>query len=200
MAEERDDELLDAALAAFAERGFDGTSVREIARDLGVSHNLIPQRFGSKERLWYAAIDHGARVISRELLAQPIDVGGDDIAALRSAFVRLVEVNATHPALIRIVNHEAARPGKRLDYLFDEYIQKVRKFGEALLTPLRAAGKIRTDSTSIIYFLMTHGAAGPFAVPALASRFGEIDLDDPAAIHDRAVVVVDLLFDGLLAV
>ena len=33
--------------------------VREIARRLDVSHNLIPQRFGSKEDLWYAAVDHG---------------------------------------------------------------------------------------------------------------------------------------------
>lgn len=191
--------LLDAALAAFADRGFEGTSVREIARDLGVSHNWIPQRFGSKERLWYAAVDHGALRLTAELLAEPIPSGGDELQQLRAAFVRLVEINAGNPALIRIVNHEAARPGPRLDYLFDEYIEPVRRFGDALLAELRAQGKVRTVSASILYFLLTNGAAGPFAVPALAARFGELDLDDPAAIHERAVAVVDLLFDGLLA-
>ena len=46
--------ILDAALNAFAERGFAGTSMREVARELGISHNLIPQRLGSKEQVWYA--------------------------------------------------------------------------------------------------------------------------------------------------
>lgn len=192
-----DAELLDAALAAFASRGFEGTSVREIARDLGVSHNLIPQRFGSKERLWYAAIDHGALVITGALLSEPIDPGGDEVDRLRAAFVRLVTVNANYPWLLQIVSHEAGRPGSRLDYLFDEYIEPVRRFGEALLANLRSQGKVRTDSTAIVYFLMTHGAAGPLALPGLAHRFG-VDIDAEDAVHRHAVAVVDVLFDGLL--
>ena len=52
-----DADVLDLALDAFADQGYDGTSVREVCRRLGVSHNLIHERYGSKERLWYAAID-----------------------------------------------------------------------------------------------------------------------------------------------
>ncbi|MBK6738015.1 MAG: helix-turn-helix transcriptional regulator [Haliea sp.] len=44
-----DDALLDAALLSFGENGYDGASVREIARRLAVSHNPIPQRFGSRK-------------------------------------------------------------------------------------------------------------------------------------------------------
>ena len=58
-----------AALDEFAENGFAGTSVRKLARDLGVSHNLIPQRFGSKERLWYAAVDQGFGALATDLFA-----------------------------------------------------------------------------------------------------------------------------------
>jgi AcrR family transcriptional regulator len=53
--------ILEAAIEAFAERGYEGTSVRDVARSLGGSHNLIPNRIGSKEDLWYAAVDHAAR-------------------------------------------------------------------------------------------------------------------------------------------
>ncbi len=50
--------LLRGALDAFAESGYDGTSVRELSRRLGVSHALLTARFGSKEGLWFAAIEH----------------------------------------------------------------------------------------------------------------------------------------------
>ena len=38
------------------------------SRQLGVSHNLIPQRFGSKDRLWYAAVDQGFGTLLSDLL------------------------------------------------------------------------------------------------------------------------------------
>src|SRR4051812_45978949 len=88
-----DDDLLDAALAAFAEFGYEGTSVREIARRLEVSHNLIPQRFGSKERLWYAAVDHGFGTLLIELLPVADDTYSDDVARLRAWMVRFIEAN-----------------------------------------------------------------------------------------------------------
>jgi AcrR family transcriptional regulator len=50
-----DDALLDAALQAFADLGFEGASVRAVAREIGVSHNTINERFGSKDKLWQAA-------------------------------------------------------------------------------------------------------------------------------------------------
>src|SRR5258707_11112754 len=51
------DEILLAALRAFATRGYDGTSVRELNQQLGVSHNLLNRRFRSKEQLWRATVD-----------------------------------------------------------------------------------------------------------------------------------------------
>jgi len=43
--------ILDAALSLFADRGFDGTSVRRIAEEAGVSHGLLYAHFESKEDL-----------------------------------------------------------------------------------------------------------------------------------------------------
>ncbi len=51
------DEILGAALRAFATHGYEGVSVRTLNRELGVSHSLINGRFGSKEDLWYATVD-----------------------------------------------------------------------------------------------------------------------------------------------
>lgn len=192
--------LLDSALEAFAEKGFDGTSVRELARGIGVSHNLIPQRIGSKDELWRAAVDHGfvrlafalGEVVTR-------DLPPDDLEALRRVVVRFVEVGVSRPALLRIIQQESIAGGPRFDYLFQTYIDPVRIFGAEMMARLRAAGRMRTDSVALMYFFMTHGAGGPAALPAMAERFGlVIDPDDPEAVRRHAEAAVDVLFDGLV--
>jgi AcrR family transcriptional regulator len=48
--------LLDAAHALFSEHGFDGTTTRAIAERAGVDAALIARYFGSKEKLYIAAV------------------------------------------------------------------------------------------------------------------------------------------------
>src|ERR1700730_15353318 len=74
------EQILDAAFRAFATHGYDGEAVRPLNRELGVSHNLIHQRFGSKLGLWYAAVDRAFGRQVTELaaafdptLADPLD-------------------------------------------------------------------------------------------------------------------------------
>jgi AcrR family transcriptional regulator len=46
------DLILEAALAAFAEHGFHGASMRDIAARAGVSQSLLHHHFGTKDALW----------------------------------------------------------------------------------------------------------------------------------------------------
>lgn len=50
--------ILDVAEQLFSERGFDGTSVRDIAGKAGVNLAMISYYFGSKEKLLVALIAH----------------------------------------------------------------------------------------------------------------------------------------------
>jgi AcrR family transcriptional regulator len=50
-------QILDAARAAFGERGFDGASIRDIAARAGVDPALVHHFYGSKQRLFMAAME-----------------------------------------------------------------------------------------------------------------------------------------------
>ena len=52
------DDILNAALKCFAESGFEGTSIADIARAAGVGHPLVHYHFGSKDALWREAVVH----------------------------------------------------------------------------------------------------------------------------------------------
>ncbi|MFE3263409.1 TetR/AcrR family transcriptional regulator [Streptomyces sp. NPDC059215] len=56
-ASETRDRIRDAAVAAFAERGYDGVGLREIARRAGVDPRLVGHYFGSKEGLFTRALE-----------------------------------------------------------------------------------------------------------------------------------------------
>jgi AcrR family transcriptional regulator len=67
--------ILDAALMLFAERGFHGTSVPEIAKSAGVGAGTIYRHFESKEALVNALYQHWKALSGVALLAQvPTDV------------------------------------------------------------------------------------------------------------------------------
>ena len=59
---ERREQLISIGRAAFAELGFEGTSVEEIAARAGVSKPVVYEHFGGKEGLY-------AVVVDREMLA-----------------------------------------------------------------------------------------------------------------------------------
>jgi AcrR family transcriptional regulator len=64
--------LLRAAADAFAERGFDGTRVADIAAAAGVSNGALYAHFGSKAELLLAALHaHGPSVLAKLLAADP---------------------------------------------------------------------------------------------------------------------------------
>ena len=54
---ERREQLLDVGRALFAQRGFDATSVEEIAQSAGVSKPVVYEHFGGKEGLYAVVVD-----------------------------------------------------------------------------------------------------------------------------------------------
>jgi AcrR family transcriptional regulator len=58
---QRREQLLDIGRAVFAAKGFDGTSVEEIADHAGVSKPVVYEHFGGKEGLYAVVVDREVR-------------------------------------------------------------------------------------------------------------------------------------------
>jgi len=54
---ERREQLLDIGRRLFAERGFEGTSIEEVAAQAGVSKPVVYEHFGGKEGLYAVVVD-----------------------------------------------------------------------------------------------------------------------------------------------
>jgi AcrR family transcriptional regulator len=191
------DDLLPLALEAFADLGYEGASMRDLCRRLGVSHNLLHQRFGSKDKLWYAAVDHGFAALATGLVVDSeVDRYDDDLDRLRFLMTRWLELTAGAPALVKIINQEATTGGPRLDYMFDRYIWPVTKTVSRFLRTLESEGRVRHLDAGTWHFLMVHGAGGPLSLRALADRFGGAPVTDED-VRRYAAEVVDVLLSGI---
>jgi AcrR family transcriptional regulator len=60
---ERREQLLDIGRRLFAERGFEGTSVEEIASHAQVSKPVVYEHFGGKEGLYAVVVDREIRIL-----------------------------------------------------------------------------------------------------------------------------------------
>src|SRR5690606_11125048 len=66
---ERRRQLLDVAKALFAEKGFDGTSVEEIAQRADVSKPVVYEHFGGKEGIYAVVVDRETQTLIDQMVA-----------------------------------------------------------------------------------------------------------------------------------
>jgi AcrR family transcriptional regulator len=191
------EQILDAAFRAFATYGYDGVAVRTLNRELGVSHNLIHQRFGSKLGLWYAAVDRAFGQQVTELATAFDPTLADPLDQLNHAIRRFVHYNAERPELLGIMNIEGRVAGERLDYIYDNYIAPALAPLGRLLDHLRKEGRVRPISIRALFFLIAHGAAAPFTLAPLARRFDDTDPLDPSQVAEQAALTADVITSGL---
>lgn len=191
-----ENDVLESALRAFATYGYAGVSLRTLNRELGVSHNLLHQRFGSKRAVWRAAIDWGFGGLVCELEAADQE-HADPLDRLSSFISTFVKVSARRPELLRIVHAESTQRSDRLEYLCDTYILPMAAHFRPLYEQLLAAGRIRPIPLETIYYMITSGGAALYANDAMTSQlFGQVPRTE-SDIERHADVAADLLVGGL---
>jgi AcrR family transcriptional regulator len=80
--------LLETAIAMFAEKGYAGTSVREIVEQAGVSKPVLYYYFKSKEGLFLAILEM-AENLQKELLARVLESAGNVLERLLLLYRRI---------------------------------------------------------------------------------------------------------------
>ena len=184
--------FLAAACTMFAERGYDSTTLRELARDLGVSHNLLNVRFGLKANLWRAAVEASTSVVAA------FEGDGDAEQRLRDLVRRFCEWATENRDIVSISYHEGQRDSWRLEYIAQTFIRPFQARLDALIDEVRAVRPVHALSTTALMALLVQGVGFYFASKPLQMRLGE----SSDVSHETALVqarqFADFLIGGLL--
>lgn len=148
-AERTKQRLLDVAGRLFAERGYDGTNVRAIAADAGVSINLITRYFGGKPGLFAAATTINLR--SRPVFGGPPETLGERMA--RGIVQRWESADAADPLLMMMRSAGTSPSAARALRQFFE-TQASGPLAEHLTTTLGCTPRDAADRASSVDALL----------------------------------------------
>jgi AcrR family transcriptional regulator len=188
-------EILAVATAEFADRGYDGARVDEIAARTRTTKRMIYYYFGGKKQLYTVVLKQAyARIRAAELQVNVDHL--DPVSAIR----RLAEITFDHheanPDFIRLVSIENIHRGEhiaRLPSLVDVNTPAVRRLG-TLLERGQRQGIFRTDVDPVDVHMMISS----YCVFRVANRhtFGAIfgrDLLDPSRREHYRTILGDMI-------
>lgn len=144
---DRRSQILREALTLFAERGIDGTGLRDIAKKVGITQPSLYHYFPSKEALIEGIIEWHNAAISKEQEKTLLAIS--DSITLRQGLHRMAEnmlrawEQPDTRAFQRVMMGELARGGPLAQLFQSQFLAQRRVRASQLFTALIAAGKVR---------------------------------------------------------
>jgi TetR/AcrR family transcriptional regulator len=191
------DVILRAARRTFAKRGYDATSVREVARELGIDAALIAHHFGTKETLWLAVVEQIAD------LAEPMF---DALRALRTSSLphrermrRAIELCVDHefdePDIGMFFSTAATEEGARLDRLRERLVRPYHDAMFPLLAEAVDAGAIRPVDPDVLFFMIASAIGTTVSYSHLILEFTSLPTRQDAFRQAVLDVALNFLLD-----
>ena len=200
--------ILQAATRLFAERGYHGTSTRDLAKAVGLNISTIHYHVGSKREL-YRRVFHQLFLKEYEIVARFAgDVAEEvvhDRAALRLRLNQLIDalidMTLEHPEVPRLWVRRWLEREFRFDDIEAQYSLPLYEMVQGLLERARQAGTIRGPEPdlrllmiSVTWMLYGYFAGGP--IPWNAARADPFDPEQIVAfrnfMHDYVARMLDL--------
>jgi len=187
--------LLIAALRAFAAKGFEGATARDIARDAGVNHGLIRYYFGDKEKLWRAAVDRAFSQLDAGLDAARRDPSAATTRERAGLLIRnYVRFVSRHPEFVRLMHEEGKRKGPRMRWIVDRHVKPMFEVIEELASQNGVVRTLFENLAPLHFHYILAGAVGLiFHQAEECKRLTGVDPFDEAVVEDHARAVEQLL-------
>lgn len=140
--------VLDAALTSFGGRGYEATSLDQVAAELGIRKQTILYYYPSKSELLDAVIDVSSAALSETLEAALADAGPgwDRVEAIIRSVFRLALRRPELLGLLREVSRLGPPAATRLTESLDPLVKRARQFLEAEM----ATGHMRTTDARLL--------------------------------------------------
>lgn len=172
--------ILDAAITLFAQRGFAGASVSDVARACGSPVPLIMYHFKSKQGLWEAAIgllfERVEKRLNEEMKALDGLSGLDFYKAAIRAHIRTL---AAYPEHMHVLVQEGAERTERLEWLIATHQKPFNDQIVALIQSAQDEGLIARGDPEHLKFVLSGAFSLPIILaPEYAIMTGRDALDD----------------------
>ena len=154
--EDRPQEITEAAFEVFAEKGYAGTSVREIVEQAGVSKPVLYYYFKSKEGLFLAILEM-AENLQTELLTRILESAGNVLERLLLLYRRIYAGITENRNLYKMIHGLIFGPPQGApDYDFTRYHRHMINAIEKIYETGVAGGEVKkTVDGEVVYLVLS---------------------------------------------
>ncbi len=190
--------ILEAALAEFAEKGYSGASTRNIAERAGLQHPLITYHFRTKETLWRAVAEHFHKQIRSlwDLQTKKNERGISAIDQVREEFHTLLRFSVEHPRFHQFMLNENRLDSPRLAWLMKTML--AQNIGRVLpqIRAAQNAGDLPPAEPVLIHYMLIGMTTVLSSLAPEIRRFSGISPDDPHIVEAYWKLIESLIFAG----
>lgn len=153
-AEDRRHQILHVAVTLFSQRGFGGTTTKEIAQAAGVSEAMVFRHYATKQELYSAILDHkacsGDRMNPEELVAEALKQK-DDRGVFEKLALGALEHHEADPEFQRLLLHSALEKHELAEMFFEKFLRRVYELlGGYIAERQRDGAMIQVDPAIIV--------------------------------------------------
>jgi len=157
--------LIHAAKRLFAEKGFDGTTVKEIAEGAGMNISLISYHFQGKEGLYRACVEHFGKArlaIATRILKEPNSVE-DFRIRLKMFMDEVLTLHVEEPEVSKIISRECDTSSPLTQDIFKETFLKIFETLVNFFKQAQQRGILKKDADMEIVAALCFGGLLHFA-------------------------------------
>ncbi len=192
-------EVYTASLAAFAEQGFEATTMTKIADRLSISRSLLNYHFGSKENLWKKAMEYlGQQFITAFHDYKKFHKDLEGLQLLKVIIRQIVHFNANYPAFTKIIAMEMQRDTARLDWIIDHLLKPMFALTADLFKAEREENRMKRISAHHQSSILLGMINNIYLSGLLYQKLYQVDPFDEEEIEKHADAVIDIFFNGIL--
>ena len=195
---ETQEKILNAAFEAFAESGYDGTSINKIAKRAGVAQPLVVYHFPSKDALWVASVEGALDQFMKQLLPNLEALKELDPATRLSLIFReFVRYSAAVPGMLEVMIDANKRHSENLAQVVEDRLRPVYERLRELIEAAQKAGAIPAGDPGLIYYSFIAVSSTTFALSREFKQLTGQDPLEPEMVEAQADLLVRLFFPGL---
>lgn len=184
--------ILDAAEELFAERGYNGTTLRDVATRVGVRPPSLYNHFASKDALYAAVLERGIGPVI-VLLARSAAAPADEPSDPGRLVTEVMEILARRPAIPRLVQHETLAGGQRLTPILRSWIVPAFERAHELVAANPAARNWTPEQIPLLVLAMYHVVVGYFTFASFYRDLGGDELLGDAALEAQTRFLRELV-------
>ncbi len=197
---ERRDRILDAASSVFAEKGFAGARVDDIAARAGINKAMLYYHVGDKTALYSAVLLRNFERV-RVALDEALATGGSARSRLEAVITALTRMVQRHPDHPRMMLREIASGAASLEPEVLAAMLEVVGVVRALIAEGTAAGEFRAIDPVLTHLTLVGAVVFLNATAPIRDRAAALgpgfSLPEPTT--DIADFIKEMLLDGLAA-